>query len=89
MQDIAGTERALLREPRQLQHGQVDAWILVPREADVAQLAGLLRLEQRERALVEYQEYLRLDPKGEFAAATRELVTKLAKVIVESKKSLN
>jgi tetratricopeptide (TPR) repeat protein len=64
---------------------------LKPDFAEAHLLAGniLLRLEQRERALVEYQEYLRLEPKGEFAAPTRELVDKLSKVIVENKKSLN
>lgn len=64
---------------------------LKPDFAEAHLLAGniLLRLEQRERALVEYQEYLRLEPKGEFAGPTRELVTKLSKVIVENKKSLN
>jgi tetratricopeptide (TPR) repeat protein len=51
-------------------------------------LAGniLLRVNQPERALAEYQDYLRLDPKGEFAAQTRELVQKLSKAIVENKK---
>ena len=64
---------------------------LKPDFAEAHLLAGniLLRLGQRERALVEYQEYLRLDPSGEFAKATRELVKKLSKVIVENKKSLN
>jgi tetratricopeptide (TPR) repeat protein len=51
-------------------------------------LAGnvLLRVGQRERALMEYQEYLRLEPKGEFAIQTRELVEKLNKEITASKK---
>ena len=51
-------------------------------------LAGniLLRINQRERALAAYQEYLRLEPKGEFAQQTRELVQKLSKAIVENKK---
>ena len=64
---------------------------LKPDFAEAHLLAGniLLRLEQRERALVEYQEYLRLEPNGEFGEATRELVKKLSKVIVENKKSLN
>jgi tetratricopeptide (TPR) repeat protein len=64
---------------------------LKPDFAEAHLLAGniLLRIQQRERALVEYQEYLRLEPKGEFAAETRELVNKLSKVIVENKKSLN
>jgi len=64
---------------------------LKPDFAEAHLLAGniLLRLEQPERALVEYQEYLRIDPSGEFAMATRELVKKLSKVLVENKKSLN
>ena len=37
----------------------------------------LLRLNQRERALVEYQEYLRLAPKGEYSTEARGLVEKL------------
>jgi tetratricopeptide (TPR) repeat protein len=42
-------------------------------------LAGniLLRVGQPERALVEYEEYLRLAPKGEFVAQTTQLVAKL------------
>ena len=64
---------------------------LKPDFAEAHLLAGniLLRLEQTERALVEYREYLRLEPNGEFGEATRELVKKLSKVIVENKKSLN
>jgi Tfp pilus assembly protein PilF len=64
---------------------------LKPDFAEAHLMAGniLLRLEEKARALVEYQEYLRLEPKGEFAQATRELVTKLSKAIVENKKSLN
>jgi tetratricopeptide (TPR) repeat protein len=51
-------------------------------------LAGniLLKINQQERALAEYREYLRLEPKGEFAAPTRELVEKLSKAISENKK---
>jgi tetratricopeptide (TPR) repeat protein len=64
---------------------------LKPDFAEAHLLAGniLLRIDQRERALTEYQEYLRLEPKGEFAVQTRELVEKLSKVIVENKKSIN
>ncbi len=64
---------------------------LKPEFAEAHLLAGniLLRVDQRERALVEYKEYLRLEPKGEFALATRELVDKLGKSILENKKSLN
>lgn len=61
---------------------------LKPDFAPAHLLAGniLLRINQQERALAEYQEYLRLEPKGEFAAPTRELVAKLSKAIVENKK---
>jgi tetratricopeptide (TPR) repeat protein len=64
---------------------------LKPDFAEAHLLAGnvLLRINQRERALLEYQEYLRLEPKGEFASQTRELVEKLSKAIVENKKSIN
>jgi tetratricopeptide (TPR) repeat protein len=65
-------------------------------EAEKTLLAGLklddnilLKVNQQERALSEYNEYLRLDPKGEFAAPTRELVEKLGKVIGDHKKSSN
>ena len=52
---------------------------LKPDFAEAHLIAGniLLRLEQRERALVEYQEYLRLAPKGEFADQARDLTEKL------------
>ena len=52
-------------------------------------LAGniLLKVNQQERALAEYQEYLRLEPKGEFAVQARDLVEKLGKAISENKKS--
>jgi tetratricopeptide (TPR) repeat protein len=61
---------------------------LKPGFAEAHLLAGniLLRINQPERALAEYQEYLRLEPKGEFAAQARELVQKLSKAIVENKK---
>jgi tetratricopeptide (TPR) repeat protein len=61
---------------------------LKPDFAEAHLLAGniLLRINQQERALAAYQEYLRLEPKGEFAAQARELVQKLSKAIVENKK---
>jgi len=64
---------------------------LKPDFAEGHLLAGniLLKVNQQERALAEYNEYLRLDPKGEFAAPTRELVEKLGKVIGDHKKSSN
>jgi len=60
---------------------------LKPDFAEAHLLAGniLLRLKQEERALAEYQEYLKLAPKGEFAVQTRELVQKLSKAVVEKK----
>ncbi len=46
-------------------------------------LAGniLLKLNQQQRALAAFQEYLRLEPKGEFAAQARQLVDQLSKSI--------
>jgi tetratricopeptide (TPR) repeat protein len=60
---------------------------LKPDFAEAHLLAGnvLLRVGQQERALIEYQEYLRLAPKGEFASQTRELVQKLSKMVAEKK----
>jgi len=37
----------------------------------------LLRLNQPERALIEYEEYLRLTPKGEYSTEVRGLVERL------------
>ncbi|MDQ1706991.1 MAG: hypothetical protein QOJ88_202 [Pyrinomonadaceae bacterium] len=52
---------------------------LKPDFAPAHLLAGniLLKINQPERALSAYQEYLRLEPKGEFAAQARELVQRL------------
>jgi predicted TPR repeat methyltransferase len=60
---------------------------LKPDFAEAHLLAGniLLKINQQERALVAYKEYLRLEPKGEFAAQTRELVQKLNRALAESK----
>jgi tetratricopeptide (TPR) repeat protein len=64
---------------------------LRPDFAEAHLLAGniLLKVNQQQRALAEYQEYLRLEPKGEFVVQTRELVEKLNKAIGENKKSSN
>jgi len=61
---------------------------LKPDFAEAHLLAGniLLRVNQQQRALAEYEEYLRLEPKGEFAVQARELAQKLSKAIVENKK---
>jgi Tfp pilus assembly protein PilF len=58
---------------------------LKPDLAEAHLLAGniLLRVNQRERALVEYREYLRLAPKGEFVSQAQELVRKLQKSLSE------
>lgn len=52
---------------------------LKPDFAEAHLLAGniLLNLKQRDRAIFEYEEYLRLAPKGEFVAEARGLVQKL------------
>ncbi len=55
---------------------------LKPDFAQAHVLAGniLLRLNQPERARTEYEEYLQLAPKGEYAAEARELIQKLQKM---------
>ncbi|MEP6913855.1 MAG: tetratricopeptide repeat protein [bacterium] len=60
---------------------------LKPDFAEAHLLAGniLLKINQQERALAAYQEYLRLEPKGEFATPTRELVQKLSKAITDNR----
>lgn len=56
---------------------------LKPDLAEAHLLAGniLLRVNQPARALVEYREYLRLAPKGEFVPQVQELVVKVEKTI--------
>jgi len=56
---------------------------LKPELAEAHLLAGniLLRVNQRERALVEYREYLRLAPKGEFVGQVQELMRKVEKTL--------
>ena len=46
----------------------------------------LLRARQAENALVEFEEYLRLEPNGRYAAQARELVAKIKKALAERKK---
>jgi tetratricopeptide (TPR) repeat protein len=55
---------------------------LKPDFAEAHLLAGniLLRLNQPQRARLEYEEYLRLAPKGEYAAEARALAQKLQKM---------
>jgi tetratricopeptide (TPR) repeat protein len=58
---------------------------LKPDFAEAHLLAGniLLRFQQQERALAEYEEYLKLAPKGEFVDQARELAQKIRKAIAE------
>ena len=51
-------------------------------------LAGdiLLKAHQAENALIEFQEYLRLEPKGKYAQQTQEIVDKIKKALAEQKK---
>lgn len=58
---------------------------LKPDLAEAHLLAGniLLRVNQRERALVEYREYLKLAPKGEFVSQVQELVRRVEKSLAE------
>jgi Flp pilus assembly protein TadD len=58
---------------------------LKPELAEAHLLAGniLLRVNQRERALVEYREYLRLAPKGEFVGQVQELMRKVEKTLTD------
>jgi tetratricopeptide (TPR) repeat protein len=61
---------------------------LKPEFAEAHLLAGniLLRLNQQQRALLEYQEYLRLAPKGEYATQARDLLEKLTNAIGPNKR---
>ena len=56
---------------------------LKPDLAEAHLLAGniLLRVNQRERALIEYREYLRLAPKGEFVSQVQDLIGKVEKTL--------
>lgn len=60
---------------------------LKPDFADAHLVAGniLLRARQAENALVEYQEYLRLAPAGEFAEQAKQLIQKIKQALGEKK----
>ena len=60
---------------------------LAPEFADSRLLAGniFVRAHLLENAIVEYEEYLRLDPKGQFAAETRQLVQTLKSIVAKKK----
>jgi tetratricopeptide (TPR) repeat protein len=61
---------------------------LKPDFAEAHLVAGniLLKVNQPERALTEYQEYVKLAPKGEFVIETKELIAKLSKAVAENKR---
>jgi len=50
-------------------------------------LAGniFVRAHLPENAIIEYEEYLRLDPKGQFAAEIRQLVQTLKSMVANKK----
>lgn len=56
--------------------------------ADAHLLKGnlLLRVRRAQDALTEFEEYLRLEPKGKFAEPTKALVEKIKKALAEQKK---
>lgn len=58
---------------------------LKPDLAEAHLYAGniLMRVRQHERALIEYREYLRLAPKGEFVGQVQDLVRKVEKTLAE------
>ena len=62
---------------------------LQPEFADARLLAGniFVRAHLPENAIIEYEEYLRLDPKGQFANEIRQLVQKLKTLSATKKKS--
>lgn len=61
---------------------------LKPDLAEAYLLGGniLLRARKTEDALIEFEEYLRLEPQGKFAPETRELVVKIKKALAGKKK---
>ena len=61
---------------------------LKPDFADGHLLAGdiLLRARQPENALVEFEEYLRLEPKGRYADQAREMARRIRQALAEAKR---
>ncbi len=61
---------------------------LRPEYADAHLLGGniLMQVGLLKNALIEYEEYLRLEPKGQFADQTRAVVDKIKKALAEQKK---
>ena len=61
---------------------------LKPDLAEGHLLAGniLLKAHQAENALAEFQEYLRLEPKGKFASEAQQMVEKIKTALAEQKK---
>jgi tetratricopeptide (TPR) repeat protein len=61
---------------------------LKPDLAEARRLGGhiLMRVNRLPDALEQFEEYLRLEPKGKFADQTRDLIAKIKKAIAEEKK---
>src|SRR5438477_11387513 len=87
---VAGVkDEAQWRPPLEKAYQEVkQALELDPNLAAAHLLKGNLyfKVRRAEDALKEFEEYLRLDPNGEFAAPTRELVEKIKKALAAEKK---
>ncbi len=87
---VAGVkDEAQWRPPLEKSYQEVkQALELDPNLAGAHLLKGNLyfKVRRAEDALNEFEEYLRLDPNGEFAAPTRELVEKIKKALAQQKK---
>jgi len=86
---IGVKEEAQWRPPLEKSYQEVkQALELDPNLAAAHLLKGNLyfKVRRAEDALKEFEEYLRLDPNGEFAAPTRELVEKIKKALAAEKK---
>jgi tetratricopeptide (TPR) repeat protein len=87
---VAGVkDEAQWRPPLEKSYQEVkQALDLDPNLAAAHLLKGnlLFKVRRAEDALKEFDEYLRLDPNGEFAAPTRELAEKIRKALAQEKK---
>ena len=82
-------DEAQWRPPLEKSYQEVkQALDLDPNFAAAHLLKGNLyfKVRRAEDALKEYDEYLRLDPNGEFAASTRELADRIRKALAQDKK---
>ena len=82
-------DEAMWRPPLEKSYEEVkQALALDPNLAAAHLLKGnlLFKVRRAEDALHEYEEYLRLDPKGESAEQTRALVERIKKALAEQKR---